>query len=531
MGDLGPTAYLAKERELYYTISMIKKAKRYFNTSGHNIPTRHYTLKRKHLIERGINLVENERYFTIWAPRQTGKSTYFMLLSEKLKAMGYGVIHVNVENFKNATEEDLLTCLAVDFKEMADIDITSKKLTLFYNDLKQIKDRKIVFIIDEIEGLNEDILGQFLHTIRNLYQSRITHCLKSVILVGVSNIVGVIQDNSSPFNIADNLEIPYFTGEETFELLHMHEEETGQMFDRKVKEKICSITANQPGLVNGFAYQMVERKPKKPILAYDDYLEVEEWYLTEAVDKNIGNIINKAKQHRRFVERLLFSGEKQKYLVNDERIKFLHSHGLLKKGKDGHVAFWVPMYRKAVYDAFYPYYNGERGLFFKNVDLGSFYIEDKRLNFDKIIDNYKEYVKKRSFKYFREKDEKTGAYKSIKEAALAYSFETYLQVLVQAFEGKSYLEPHTGLGRCDLLINIDNREYVIEFKIYRDNFHFEKGKKQVAYYAKNLGLDSAIYLVFVPNTVNLPAIRENEENIEGITIKTYIVFYDEEKDF
>jgi len=38
-------------------------------------------------------------------------------------------------------------------------------------------------------------------------------------------------NNASPFNIADNLEIPYFTGEETFELLHRHEEETGQLFD------------------------------------------------------------------------------------------------------------------------------------------------------------------------------------------------------------------------------------------------------------------------------------------------------------
>jgi hypothetical protein len=49
--------------------------------------------------------------------------------------------------------------------------------------------------------------------------------------VGVSNIVGVVQDNASPFNIADNLEVPYFTNEETAELLYMHEEETGQFFD------------------------------------------------------------------------------------------------------------------------------------------------------------------------------------------------------------------------------------------------------------------------------------------------------------
>ena len=51
------------------------------------------------------------------------------------------------------------------------------------------------------------------------------------------------------------------------------------------------------------------------------------------------------------------------------------------------------------------------------------------------------------------------------------------------------------------------------------------------YYVKTLGLKEALYLVFVPNTVNLPGIREQEETVAGILISTYIVQYDEEKDF
>ncbi|MDQ1274422.1 MAG: hypothetical protein QG591_3052, partial [Planctomycetota bacterium] len=245
---------------------------------------------------------------------------------------------------------------------------------------------------------------------------------------------------------------------------------------------------------------------------------------------------NKAKQHRAFLERLLFTGEKEKYQVNDDKIKFLHAQGLIKKDKEGYVEFWVPMYMKAVYAAFYPYTNGERGRFLKNIDLRTLFClgedgKSRRLNFDLIIGHYKDYVKRRSFKYFREKDEETGRYKSIKEAALAYSFETYIQALVQVFEGKNYLEPHSGLGRCDLIINIENNEYVVEFKIYRDIFQFEKGKNQLAYYAKTLGLTEALYLVFVPNTVNLARIREQKETFDGIVIRTYIVLYDEEKDF
>jgi hypothetical protein len=89
----------------------------------------------------------------------------------------------------------------------------------------------------EIEGLNPDLFGQFLPTIRNLYHSREHHCLKSTILVGVSNIVGVVGDNASPFNIADNLPVPYFTSPEVTELFEQHTRETGQQFERKVVKK------------------------------------------------------------------------------------------------------------------------------------------------------------------------------------------------------------------------------------------------------------------------------------------------------
>ncbi|MCP4150779.1 MAG: hypothetical protein GY757_23740, partial [bacterium] len=302
-------------------------------------------------------------------------------------------------------------------------------------------------------------------------------------------------------------------------------------FHPDVSKKIFAVTANQPGLVNGFAYQLVERHPGKKTILYEDYLEVEDWFLTEAIDKNISNIINKAKQHRTFVEYLLFTEEKLKFKINDEKIRFLHSQGLIRKDKNGYVEFWVPIYRKAVSDAFYPDFNGESRLFFRNVDLNTLLMENGALKFDVLVDNYRSYVKRRSFKYFREKDNTTGEYKSIKEAALAYSFETYIQSLIQILDGKSYLEPHTGLGRCDLLLNIGNHEYVVEFKIFRDMWQFKKGKKQLAYYASRMNIKDAVYITFVPNSVTLPDIKDDEEQIDNIDIKTYIVIYDEEKDF
>ncbi|MCK4766240.1 MAG: ATP-binding protein [Candidatus Aminicenantes bacterium] len=509
---------------------MIKKAKRYFNTSGPNIPGKHYTLNREQLIKKGCELVKDERYFTIWAPRQTGKSTFFRLLAAELEKTKYKVTHINTENYMEAPLSAFFNYLFRKIKEDWDIELKSTNLGDFQNDIAAVKDRECVLIIDEIEGLNPAYFGQVLHALRNLYHFRTEHCLKSVILVGVSNIVGVVQDNASPFNITDNLEVPYFTDEETFELLHMHEEETGQLFQRKVKEKICAVTANQPGLVNGFAYKLVERNPAKKEIDYNDYLKIEDWYITEAIDKNISNIINKAKQHRRFVEKLLFTAEKQPFRINDDKIKFLFSHGLIKKGEDGNVEFWVPMYKKAVYDALYPYSNGETEEQLQEINLGRLFMTEGRLDFDKLVTGYRTYVKRRGFRYFREKDEQ-GQWKQIKEAALIYSFESFIQTLLQVLEGKSYLEPHSGLGQSDLIINTGGRETVIEFKIFRDQSRFEKGKKQVAYYAKSLSLDECIYLVFVSNRYKELGMKDEVLSIAGVTVRCYVVFFDEEKDF
>ena len=201
---------------------------RSFNTSGPNIPDRHYTLDRRTLVAEGLTLVVNERYFTIWAPRQTGKSTYFRLLTVALMQRGFAPMHINVENFKTESLSTLMTYIRAAAAEQWGLMLKGDTFGDFFNEMQACEGKNLVLIIDEIEGLNPDLFGQFLHTIRNLYHSRENHCLKSVILVGVSNIVGVVGDNASPFNIADNLPVPYFTAPEVTELLDMHTRETGQ---------------------------------------------------------------------------------------------------------------------------------------------------------------------------------------------------------------------------------------------------------------------------------------------------------------
>jgi hypothetical protein len=112
-----------------------------------------------------------------------------------------------------------------------------------------------------------------------------------------------------------------------------------------------------------------------------------------------------------------------------------------------------------------------------------------------------------------------------------YSFETFIQAFLLAVEGKSYLEPHVALGHSDLVVNVAGNEFVIEAKIYYDVARFLKGKTQLAYYIKSLGLKTGIYLVFVHSEVTHKKVLEATETIEGVEITTYLVRYDLETDF
>ena len=259
-------------------------------------------------------------------------------------------------------------------------------------------------------------------------------------------------------------------------------------------------------------------------------MEVEDWYLYEALDKNVANIINKAKHQQAFMEKLLFTENKIRFDIDKAEHRYLHVNGIIKKNKEGNVEFWVPLYKKRIQKYFYPTMNGEAEEIQGNIVINAYFTETGMLNMDKIIRGYQEYAARRGFRYFIEKDE-NGKPKGLLEAALMYSFETYIQSFLQVLEGKSYLEAHVALGRSDLIINIRGQEVVIEGKIYYNITQFTDGKAQLAYYTKGLSLTKGVYLVFVNHKVTHPEVVEQTETIAGVEITTYLVRYNIETDF
>ena len=95
---------------------------RSFCTTGRVRPEQHYIIPRTKEIADFINRVKNGKYIVLFAPRQTGKTTFFRLALEAL-----------------ATEDPTYFPIQLDFQTMRDAAPTTFYEQLYYQINRQIK--------------------------------------------------------------------------------------------------------------------------------------------------------------------------------------------------------------------------------------------------------------------------------------------------------------------------------------------------------------------------------------------------------
>ncbi len=340
---------------------------RIFNTSGPCDPAKHYTVLREALVSKGQALVAEGRYFTLFAPRQSGKTTYFQLLLDQLRANGYTALWISFEGFKTLTRAEFYRTLSADLQdEFVRHDVSVDRPLHNQVDLQILlreastQVNAIVLVIDEFEDIPESVLNEVMHTFRAMYQKRYRHKLQSLILVGVSTMAELILTSASPFNVADELELPYFTLAEVEELTSQHTTETGQSFTDEVISTIYENTQGQPGLVNALCHYLVtEMVPdRNQPVTMDAFYPTLKYFLTARFDKNISNIVQKAREQRTLMLRILFDDTPIPFTVNDPNLAYLYAHGVIAN-VGGNVDVAVPLYSKALIAAFRPLLNGE----------------------------------------------------------------------------------------------------------------------------------------------------------------------------
>jgi hypothetical protein len=478
---------------------------------------------REALIAEGKEKVQKGRYLTLFAPRQTGKTTYFQLLLEAVKEEGFTPIRISFEKLKTVTRDRFYRDLNNQLhKRLHEHQIKLEHTIADQIDVVELfekirsKAKSIVLVIDEFEGIPDAVLSEMMHAFRKMYHQKKDHALHSLILVGATTIVELFMSGASFFNVADELKISYFTPAEVNQLIEQYVAESGQKFEDGVIKAIYENTKGQPGLVCALIVHMLELVATNRTVTMDDFLLTLNDFLKSKYDKNenILNIIQKASEKKAFMCRLLFGELLINFNVYAEDIAYLHANGVIEN-IDNRVGILVPLYSKCIITAFRPVSNGERRHYGLKVnDSFEEYLKDGGLNIHAILNKYRQYVRRRGFKAFDTEN--------LKEAAWHYSLDGFINFFIEALEGQTFIEVPSGAGRTDILIVYKNHRYIIETKIFSDNTRFKKGKGQLAEYLKSEGLDEGYYVVFSnlhtdENTLYF------EEEIKSRRIYTYIV--------
>ena len=352
---------------------------RRFGTQGRVYPNKHYVVSRTDEIADFIDRVKDGRYIVLFAPRQTGKTTFFRLALEALTTQDttYFPIQLNFEGYKEytsvnfyaslyreiqkeiesifQTRKEVLSSAFVQF--LANTKITdhvsmgdffdglAKQLTTHFNGFQ-----RVVLFIDSFHGIPLALENGFLAMLRHIYLTDKPHCPHSVCFVSVKNIIQRDMINTvSPFNIQDEFNVPNFTLGQVHELLTQYTEEVGQAFETEVVEALYKQTAGQPFLVNRLAQMLTEELgiPKNDPMTIEHFSDAHMRILQEH-NANFENLITYIYRDPRFegiLMRIISPSNKGVFFDRyDERTAELAINGIISEGNYGMCQIANPIY-------------------------------------------------------------------------------------------------------------------------------------------------------------------------------------------
>jgi hypothetical protein len=472
------------------------KPKRYFEKSGVVDPKASYYVSMENITNMDNQdiktMVDLGRYFSIFAPRQSGKTTFFEGFCHELeKDTSYVAILLSFQDYKNLNSQRFYQLIQKDLyrqlvSRLAQVDCPRLDEVRAYLDSHNIADhtcfrelfeelnqmvkfKKIVIFIDEFDGIPVSELENFLTTLRELYQrykKQTDKALYSIGLVGIRNITKLIVGGVSPFNIADKVKLPPFTLKNVHDLYTQYAEETNQPFTEEAVRKVFDETSGQPWLVNRLGTILtVDIKPQTtdPITREDVEKAVE--ILLYEENSHFDNITEKAKQYKETFIDIVFNGVE--YIPGDEEQSLLLTHGLIKaEGKEVRVS--NPIYKKRFTRMFFRDVAGKVDISFKR-----YYLPDGSLNMERVLVDFEKYIARIGAAAF---------YSTNKPMEVTGKFQltAWLYQFVSEGKGELYYESKTGLGIMDIMLIYKDRKYIIETKVKRYRGTVDEALEQLA---------------------------------------------------
>ena len=520
---------------------------RRFGTQGPVNSTDNYVVARREELSDFIARVKQGRYIVLFAPRQTGKTTFFQDALKALAAEGtdYFPIQLNFEEYEDITPTDFYHSLCKEigkeirkvFQERGaqlsqelDTFLTNAQMTnhismreFFERFTTFAENQQVVLIIDEFDGIPQEAINGFLRSLRRIYLTgREVRSPYSVGIVGVKNITQLNYDRSiSPFNIQDEYTLPNFTLEQVGELLAQYTDEVGQQFAPKVVEMIHKQTAGQPFLVNRCAQILTEELniPETEMIEIFHFSQAHA-RLIEERNTNIEHLITNVRRDPRFermLMRIAFYGSSYNFTFHNETISELATYGIITNGQDGMCQILNPIYLHCIIQALKPLINGLEDEYLPEegpIDFSEYIAPTGHLQMQRLIENFKDFIARAGFRILQVPD-------TPQEFVGQYLLFAYLDELVKIVGATMYLEVPTGRGRADLIISHNRQTYIVETKVWRSERGYQAGKQQLATYLTSEGASEGYYVVFDYRENSEP--RAETDTVEGRTIHSYVI--------
>jgi len=206
--------------------------KKIFSSYGTVIKSSHYNAPRLKLIDKAKKLLigdeANGHYITVWASRQSGKSTTLIDTQVAIKKTTdeFLVAGISVEGWgNNKTAIDIMNLMLNDINKYLRGNLkknipTVKNENDFINFFtSEYLHKKLILVIDEFDCLEENIIAELAHVFRKIYLSMLNSdtplnekpLLHSLALIGIRSVLGIENSKGSPFNVQNSLRIPHLT--------------------------------------------------------------------------------------------------------------------------------------------------------------------------------------------------------------------------------------------------------------------------------------------------------------------------------
>jgi len=353
---------------------------KWFSTAGPCKSDIHYMLSATERLPEIKQLIAQENYFVIHAPRQVGKTTAMITLAQELTASGqYTAVMLSLEVGAVFSHDPELAGRAI-LDEWQDaisfylppelhpshriLGESGRHIGAFLAAWSQESPRPLVVFLDEIDALSDETLVSVLRQIRSGFPRRPKGFPQSVALVGmrdvrdykyasggsvgVSPAVGTRLNTSSPFNIkVRSFTLSNFTLEDVRNLYRQHTDATGQVFTPEAVDLAFYLTQGQPWLVNAIAKEIVEyitKDPSIPITA--ELVNQAKEILIKRQDTHLDSLAERLREDRvRAVIQPILAGQELPDVPQDD-IRYVLDLGLCTN--ENGLAIANPIYQEVL---------------------------------------------------------------------------------------------------------------------------------------------------------------------------------------